>query len=84
MSERDPMMLYTTPIYDENHPITAKNSLNNRTKKYDFIHRIVSRLSVAKQTVFGSFVLSQPFLVFVEFFLLGLKEKRKNREGWCM
>lgn len=44
-------------------------------------------LSVEQLTVFGTFVLSQPFLVYVEFFSLGLKRKnkeRKNREGWFM
>jgi len=85
VSERDPKMIYPTPINGENHPITGKNSLNNRTKEHDLIHRIVSTLSVEQLTVFGSFVLSQPFLVFVELFLFGLQKKiRKNREGWCM
>ena len=75
-------MIYTTPIKSENHRITGKNSPNSKTKEYDLIH-IVSVLSVEQLTV-CSFVLSQPFLVFVEFFLLGLQKKRKNREGWCM
>ena len=75
-------MIYTTPINNENHPITGKNSLNNRTKEYDFQFyiRIVSRLSVEQLTVFGTFVLSQPFLVYVEFFSLGLKRKKERKK----
>lgn len=75
-------MIYTTPINSENHPITGKNSLNNRTKEYDFQFyiRIVSRLSVEQLTVFGTFVLSQPFLVYVEFFSLGLKRKKERKK----
>ena len=75
-------MIYTTPINSENHPITGKNSLNNRKKEYDFQFyiRIVSRLSVEQLTVFGTFVLSQPFLVYVEFFSLGLKRKKERKK----
>ena len=76
-------MIYTTPINSENHPITGKNSLNNRTKEYDnfsILHRIVSRLSVEQLTVFGTFVLSQPSLVYVEFFSLGLKRKKERKK----